>query len=87
MAETIQDRVLRVVATVRRIPVETVTPESSFEELGIDSLDKLNLLFELENEFDIEIDDQKAKDICQVQEMVTGVTQLVEGKEQSSPGN
>ncbi len=86
MAETIQDRVLRVVATVRRVPVETVTAESSFEELGIDSLDKLNLLFELENEFDIEIDDQKAKDISRVQEMVTGVTQLVEAKEQASPG-
>ncbi|MGI8771802.1 MAG: acyl carrier protein [Acidobacteriaceae bacterium] len=87
MAETIQDRVLRVVATVRRVPVETVTAESSFEELGIDSLDKLNLLFELENEFDIEIDDQKAKDISRVQEMVTGVTQLVEAKEQASSGS
>lgn len=82
--ETIQDRVLRLVAGVRRIPVETVTPESTFEDLGMDSLDKLNLLFEVENEFDVEIDDQEAKQICRVSEMIAGVTQLVEAKEKSS---
>jgi acyl carrier protein len=82
--ETIQDRVLRLVAGVRRIPVENVSPESTFEDLGMDSLDKLNLLFEVENEFDVEIDDQEAKQICRVSEMITGVTQLVEAKEKSS---
>jgi acyl carrier protein len=82
--ETIQDRVLRLVAGVRRIPVESVTPESTFEELGMDSLDKLNLLFEVENEFDVEIDDQEAKQISRVSEMIAGVTQLVEAKEKSS---
>jgi acyl carrier protein len=64
--------------------VENVSPESTFEGLGMDSLDKLNLLFEVENEFDVEIDDQEAKQICRVDEMITGVTQLVEAKEKSS---
>ncbi len=64
--------------------MENVTPESTFEDLGMDSLDKLNLLFEVENEFDVEIDDQEAKQICRVDEMITGVTQLVEAKEKSS---
>src|ERR1700679_1255373 len=36
MPETIQDRVLRVIATTQRLPQERVTPESSLEELGID---------------------------------------------------
>jgi acyl carrier protein len=82
--ETIQDRVLRLVAGVRRIPIENVSPESTFEDLGMDSLDKLNLLFEVENEFEVEIDDQEAKQICRVSEMITGVTQLLEAKEKSS---
>jgi acyl carrier protein len=85
--ETIQDRVLRLVAGIRRIPIENVSPESTFEDLGMDSLDKLNLLFEVENEFEVEIDDQEAKQICRVSEMVTGVTQLVEAKENSSPAS
>ena len=85
MPETIQDRVLRLVAGIRRIPVENVSPENTFEDLGMDSLDKLNLLFEVENEFEVEIDDQEAKQICRVSEMVTGVTHLLEAKENSSP--
>ncbi len=64
--------------------MEDVTPEKTFEDLGMDSLDKLNLLFEVENEFDVEIDDQEAKQISRVSEMIVGVTQLVEAKEKSS---
>ncbi len=85
MSETIQDRVLRVIATKQRIPLESVRPQSTFEELGIDSLDRLNILFELEGEFEIEIDDQQAKQVTNLQQMIAGITQLVEAKSGSSP--
>lgn len=81
MSESIQDRVLRVIATTRRIPVETVRPDSTFEELGIDSLDRINILFELETEFDIEVDDEQAKQVTNMQQMIEGITKLVEAKE------
>jgi acyl carrier protein len=48
MSETIQARVLRVIATTQRIPLEKVKPDSTFEELGIDSMDSINILFDLE---------------------------------------
>ena len=63
------------------------TPDSSFEELGIDSMDSINILFDLESEFDIEIDDEDAKKIRTIPEMVAGVTSLVEAKESTSPKN
>ena len=85
MPETIQDRVLKVIATTQRLPTERVTPDSSFEELGIDSMDSINILFDLESEFDIEIDDEDAKKIRTIPEMVAGVTSLVEAKESTSP--
>jgi acyl carrier protein len=85
MPETIEERVLRVVANTQRIPVERVKPESSFEELGIDSMDSINILFDLESEFDIEINDEDAKKIQTVREMVDGVTYLVEAKHGASP--
>ena len=85
MSETIQDRALRVIATKQGIPLESVRPESTFEELGIDSLDRLNILFELEGEFDIEIDDQQAKQVTNLQQMIDGITQLVNAKAQASP--
>ena len=81
MAESIQDRVLRVIATTRRVPLETVRPDSTFEQLGIDSLDRLNILFELEGEFDIQIDDEQAKQVTSLQQMIEGITTLVAAKE------
>jgi acyl carrier protein len=84
--QTIQDRVLKVIATSKRIPLESVQPDSSFESLGMDSLDRLNILFDLENEFDIEINDEDAKQVKNIQEMIEGVTQLVQAKNSASPG-
>lgn len=84
MAETIQDRVLKVIANTQRIPLERVKPDSTFEELGIDSMDSINILFDLESEFDIEINDEDAKKIRTIHEMVEGVTYLVEAKQNAS---
>jgi len=67
------------------MPIEKITPDSTFEELGIDSMDAINILFDLESEFDIEIDDEKAKQLCKVSEMVEGVTLLVRAKEAAPP--
>lgn len=78
---TVQDRVLKVIATSKRIPLETVTPDSSFESLGIDSLDRLNILFDLESEFDIEIEDEQAKQVTNIHQMIDGITLLLHAKE------
>ncbi len=80
MPDTVQDRVLKVIATTKRIPLETVHPDASFESLGIDSLDRLNILFDLESEFDIEINDDDAKKVKSINEMVLGIQQLVDAK-------
>ena len=85
MSETIQDRALRVIATKQGLPLDQVRPESTFEELGIDSLDRLNILFELEGEFDIQIDDEQAKQVTTLRQMIDGITQLVDAKAESSP--
>ena len=73
-------RVLNVIATVKRLPREKVTAESSFEELGIDSMDAVEVLFALENEFDITIPDEEAKAVRSIQQMVDGVDKLVAAK-------
>lgn len=80
MNQTIQERVLKVIATSKRVPLETVQPDSSFEALNIDSLDRLNILFDLESEFEIEIDDEQAKQVKNIHEMIEGVTLLVQAK-------
>ncbi len=74
------DRVIRVIAETQRIPAETIGPEATFEELKFDSLDGINILFALENEFHINIPDGDAREIKSIPEMVAGIEKLVAAK-------
>ena len=85
MSETIQDRIFRVISTSRRIPLNALRPNCTFEELGVDSLDRLNILFDLESEFEIHIDDEQAKKATKVSDIIAEITQLVEAAGLDSP--
>ena len=78
MSDQLTKRVLQVIASTQRISPEKVTLDKSFQELGIDSMDGINILFALENEFDITIPDEQAKQIRTIPEMVEGVRKLVQ---------
>ena len=58
MSDQLTERVLHVIANTQRISPEKVTMDKSFQELGIDSMDGINILFALENEFDVEFPDR-----------------------------
>ena len=85
MSDELIERVRQVIATSKRIPVERVTVDSSFEELGIDSMDAVEILFGLENEFDINIPDEEVKNVRNVRQMVAGVERLLAAKSASTP--
>jgi len=74
-------RVLRIIAETQRKDPAQVTIDSSFEELGIDSMDGVNIIFALENEFDINVPDEEVKNIRSVRDMVEGVRNLVQTKD------
>ena len=76
MPDDLMTRVINVIATTQHIPVDTITADSTFEELKIDSLDGINILFALENEFNISIPDDEARGIRTVREMAAGVEKL-----------
>jgi acyl carrier protein len=80
MTSDITARVLRIIAKNQRKEVSQVTTESSFEELNIDSMDAVNIVFEIENEFDINVPDEEMKNIRSVRDIVDGVHKLVEAK-------
>jgi acyl carrier protein len=87
--ETIPDdltqRILRIIAETQRKEPAQVTIDSSFEELGIDSMDGVNIIFALENEFDINVPDEEVKNIRSIRDMVEGVRKLVERSD--APGD
>ena len=80
MSEELIQRVLKVIATSKRIPPESVTIDSDFQQLGIDSMDAVEILFALENEFDITIPDEQARAVRSIRDMCAGVEKLVAAK-------
>ncbi|MBC8165200.1 MAG: acyl carrier protein [Bryobacteraceae bacterium] len=78
MSDDILARVVKVIAEAQRIPAEDITPEKTFEELKIDSLDGIQIVFAIENEFNINVPDDAAKSIRSVRDMVEGVEKLVD---------
>jgi acyl carrier protein len=80
MSDELIQRVLKVIATSRRIPLETVTIDSEFQQLGIDSMDAVEILFALENEFDISIPDEEVRNVRNVRQMCEGVEKLIAAK-------
>ncbi len=86
MSDEITQRVLNVIATSKRIPPETVTIESEFQQLNIDSMDAVEILFALENEFDISIPDEDVRQVRTVRQMAEGVEKLVAAKSDSAAG-
>jgi len=80
MSDELIQRVLKVIATSKRIPLQTVTIKSDFQQLGIDSMDAVEILFALENEFDISIPDDEVRGVRNVRQMSEGVEKLVAAK-------
>lgn len=68
---SVQERVIDIVAEQLGVDKEKVTPETSFvNDLGADSLDTVELVMELEEEFDITIPDDAAEKIQTVGQAV-----------------
>ncbi len=76
MSDPITAKVIAAVVSVKNIPAETVTSESQLTELGFDSLDVINLLFELEEAFNVSIPDDEARRVRTVSDIVAGIRRL-----------
>ncbi len=66
---TVEERVKKIVVEQLGVKEDEVTPEASFvDDLGADSLDTVELVMALEQEFNCEIPDEEAEKITTVQQ-------------------
>lgn len=73
------EKLVEVICNYVEVEPENVTPESRFmEDLGFTSFDFMSMLGDLEDEFDIEIDQQEAADIRTVGEAAEYMERLAE---------
>ena len=78
---SVKDRVIEIVAEQLGVNKEQITPETSFvNDLGADSLDTVELVMELEEEFDINIPDDAAEKIQTVGQAVQYIESGMNGK-------
>ena len=72
----IASRCIAIIAKSKSIAPDTITLATTFDELSVDSLDMINISFEVEEAFNIEIPDEALGSIKTVGDMVDGVTKL-----------
>jgi acyl carrier protein len=72
----IASRCIDIIAKSKSISPDTITLASTFDELNVDSLDKINISFEVEEAFNVEIPDDALGTIKTVGDMVDGVARL-----------
>ncbi len=76
MEKTVERRVIEIIVEQLGVSEEEVTLEASFiEDLGADSLDLVELIMAMEEEFSIEISDEDAEKIQTVQDVVSYINE------------
>jgi acyl carrier protein len=77
VSEEIAGKVIASIAKVKKIDPGEITLDSTFEELKMDSLDGLDVFFELEEVFDLTIPDDIARSLRMVGSVVDEIQKLV----------
>ncbi len=76
MHDELTEQVMSALAKVKHIPRESITPESALDSLRLDSLDKISLLFELEEMLGSTIPDDQLHDVRTVGDVVDKLRSL-----------
>lgn len=70
------NKVVTIVAQTLNIDKSAISPESSLEESGADSLDMLEIIMKFEETFNIEISDEEAEKIVTINDAVAKIEAL-----------
>jgi acyl carrier protein len=68
--DKIRDQLTALIAEQLAIPAGSIGDENTFEKLGADSLDRVELIMKVEEQFNIEINDEDAEKLHNVGQMV-----------------
>ncbi len=78
MEKSVERRVIEIIVEQLGVGEDEVTPEASFiDDLGADSLDLVELIMAMEEEFGLEISDEDAEKIQTVQDVINYITEHV----------
>lgn len=85
--DEIKERVIKTVSSQLGMEEAKITPEMKFvDDLGADSLDTVELVMALEDEFEIDIPDEEAEKISSVGQAVEHISAAIGGKSKDNTG-
>ncbi|RJQ70203.1 MAG: acyl carrier protein [Desulfobacteraceae bacterium] len=68
---SVEDKIKKIISEKLSVDIEEVVPAASFvDDLGADSLDLVELIMSMEEEFDIDISDEDAEKLVTVQDAI-----------------
>ena len=70
------NKIVTIIVDTLKTDKSSLTPQSTFESLGADSLDMLEIIMKFEDTFGIEINDEKAAAIKTIQEAVDSINPM-----------
>ncbi|MBY0109780.1 MAG: acyl carrier protein [Candidatus Babeliaceae bacterium] len=77
MAHDVSHEIRTIIAEQLSIPVDSLKDDTTLESLGADSLDRVEIVMNLEDHFSIEIDDEMAEKLNTVDDVVHYISTLV----------
>ncbi len=77
MKEAVEQALKESIARQKMLAVEDISLDSSLEELDISSLDAISLVFDIEDQYGVEVPNEELKKLRTVRDIVEGVNQLL----------
>jgi acyl carrier protein len=78
MSEIILEKIATVISSKKGVNKELINIDSSFDELGLDSLDAVELIADLEDEFNVTIPNIELQNIKTVKQAVSGLQKAMQ---------
>lgn len=80
----LEQKVIQAISKVKELPESEIRADSTFEALEVDSLDAIEILFEVEEEYDIKVPTENLTGLKTVQDVIDGVQALLDASPNSS---
>ncbi len=78
MDQKIYLTVIKAISAQKKIDSSSISANSTLEALGISSLDAITIMYEIEDALDIEIPNEALENLNSVQDILDGISQLVQ---------
>jgi acyl carrier protein len=79
MSEIVFEKITTLLSTKKGVNKELIKIDSSFEELGLDSLDSIELIADMEDEFNVSIPNTELQEIKTIRHAVDGLSKAMNG--------